>query len=72
MRDKMLEYIRAIKRQFRDVYKFIPDKTEPGDDPCFTTVPDGEYPMMIEGKLDHVRIVKGMINCCNFEENKDV
>jgi hypothetical protein len=31
-------------------------------------VPDGEYPMTIDGKLDHVRVEGGKINCCNFED----
>jgi len=29
-------------------------------------VPDGEYPMEINGRTDKVIIEKGCINCCNF------
>ena len=62
----MTAYIREIKKQFRDVYHFVPNN--PGvDEPNFDHIPDGEYPMTIEGKLDKVRIVRGSISCCNFE-----
>lgn len=63
----MTDYIREIKRQFRDVYGFKPDRIE-GNDMCFDSIPDGEYPMTIEGKVDHVRITNGGISCCNFEK----
>jgi hypothetical protein len=63
----MTDYIREIKRQFRDVYNFVPVRDE-GTEPIFGEgqIPDGEYPMTIEGKLDNVRIVNGTISCCNF------
>ena len=61
----MTDYIKEIKRQFRDVYGFTP---LPGstDQEVLVDVPDGEYPMTIEDKLDCVRIVRGTVNCCNF------
>jgi hypothetical protein len=63
---QMTAYIREIKKQFRDVYKFVP--TNPGaEEPNFDKIPDGEYPMTIEGKLDKVKITNGRIGCCNFE-----
>jgi hypothetical protein len=63
----MTDYIREIKRQFRDVYHFAPTGgTE--DDPTFASIPDGDYPMTIEGKLDWVRIAGGKISCCNFDK----
>lgn len=63
----MTEYIREIKRQLRDVYKFQPSGgTE--RDPIFDSVSDGEYPMTIDGKLDRVRVVNGRFECCNFEK----
>jgi hypothetical protein len=64
----MTDYIREIKSQFRDVYKFIPDRVVDGGEPCFNNIPDGEYPMTIEGKLDNVKIIDGKINCCNFKD----
>jgi hypothetical protein len=64
----MTDYIREIKRQFRDEYHFVPLKEEHGE-PIFKEglIPDGEYPMTIEGKLDNVRIIRGTISCGNFE-----
>lgn len=66
MRMWMADYIREIKKQFRDKYGFTPSKTV-GGEPCFDNIPDGMYPMRIEGKLDHVKIEKGKISCCNFD-----
>jgi hypothetical protein len=65
----MTDYIREIKRQFRDVYLFVPDREQHGE-PCFDNIPDGLYPMTIEGKLDNVKIINGTISCCNFDEEK--
>ena len=63
------DYIKAIKRGFRDQIGLTPTGgTE--DEPLFDHIPDGEYPMIIEGKLDKVRIVNCVINCCNFDEEK--
>lgn len=31
-------------------------------------VPDGEYPMVIDGKRDNVRIEGGKIHCCNYAD----
>lgn len=64
----MLEYIRQIKIKFRDQYKFKPARTE-GTEPVFAVgqIPDGEYPMKIDGKLDKVKVINGAINCCNFD-----
>ena len=70
---QVISYINAIKRQFRDTYGFKPlvgvgSKEEPifGE----SQIPDGEYPMTIDDKLDHVRIVNGTISCCNFNKPK--
>ncbi len=63
----MSDYIRAIKNQFRDKYGFKPSRVVDGE-PCFTDIPEGVYPMKIDGKLDHVEITSGgSISCCNFE-----
>lgn len=64
----MLEYILAVKRQLRDGYGFVPGPRSSPDEPVFAegTVPDGEYPMTINGRLDKVSIEGGAINCCNF------
>ncbi len=55
----MIFYIAEIQRQLAEVYGFLPD---------MSNVPDGDYPMTIDGKLDRVVIKDGMISCCNFEE----
>lgn len=63
----MINYINAVKRGFRDQYEFVPTGGT-DDEPLFDNIPDGEYPMTINGKIDRVRIVNGSIHCCNFEE----
>jgi len=63
----MTDYIRAIKRGLRDKHGFHPTGGTK-DEPIFANVPDGEYPMKIDGKLDHVRIVNGTIECCRFDK----
>ena len=61
----MMDYINAIKRKMIDQYGFPENPNNPG---CVLgDVPDGSYPMTIDGKLDNVRIVNGKISCCNFE-----
>lgn len=60
----MTDYIREIQRQFIEVYGFTENPDKPG---LPMDVPDGDYPMTIEGKLDHVKVVNGTIDCCNFE-----
>jgi hypothetical protein len=61
----MTDYIREIQRQFITVYQFQENPEKPG---LPLDVPDGEYPMTIAGKIDHVRITDGNISCCNFAE----
>ena len=58
------QYIQAIKREFRDTYKFVPSGGT-DHEPNFDSIPDGEYPMMIEGKKDTIIITKGKISCNN-------
>ena len=65
----MLSYIGEIKHQLRDVYHFKPDRIV-GQDLCFDHIPDGEYPMKIDGRMDYVEIVDGKIHCCNFKKKK--
>jgi hypothetical protein len=45
----------------------------PDDYPTFARgfIPDGEYPMTIDGRLDRVRLVGGKIRCGNFEAADD-
>lgn len=59
----MYDYIYEIQRQFIKVYGFKENPKNPGL-PMY--VPDGEYPMIIDEKIDNVCIEKGCINCCNF------
>jgi hypothetical protein len=61
----MTTYITEIQRQFITKYGFDEDPKKPG---IPLNVPDGEYPMEIEGKVDNVRIKDGTISCCNFEK----
>lgn len=63
----MLGYIAAIKRKLRDQYGFTPKPGSSESDPVFDHIPDGKYPMEIDGKLDKVTISGGKINCCNFD-----
>ena len=63
----MTDYIRAVKRGLRDQHGFRPKEGSTDSEPILD-VPDGEYPMTIDGKVDKVRITDGKINCCNFEE----
>lgn len=59
---RMLQYISEIQRKLIDEYGFAERADAPG---VPASVPDGEYPMMIDGKLDYVRIEGGRISCCN-------
>lgn len=63
----MTDYIKKIQKKFITQYKFKENPNSPG---LPMDVPDGEYPMKIDGKLDNVRIENGKIHCCNFEEKK--
>ena len=63
----MIDYINAVKRGLRDQNGFKPKEGSTEDEPLFDGVPDGEYPMTIEDKLDKVRIKDGRISCCNFD-----
>lgn len=60
----MTDYIREIQRQLIEKYGFRERPDAPG---VPLSVPDGEYPMTIEEKLDRVRITGGRIHCCNFD-----
>lgn len=64
----MTQYAQEVKRQFRDVYGFKPTG---GTDiePSFDIIPDGEYPMLIEGK-NNVTIVKDGKMSFQFEKVK--
>jgi len=63
-----LGYIDAVKRGLIEQHGFPENPEKPG---CVLgEVPDGEYPMMIEGRRDYVRIVAGRIHCCNWKETE--
>ena len=59
----MTDYIAEIQKQFIDKYGFEENPEKPG---LPIGVPDGEYPMKIEGEIDNVTVKDGIINCCNF------
>lgn len=64
----MTDYIREIQRKFVSQYGFAERPNAPG---LPVDVPDGEYPMTIDGKLDHVRVEDGKISCCNFDVTRE-
>ncbi len=64
----MLDYIDEIQRQLIETYGFSENPDKPG---LPLDVPDGYYPMIINRKLDHVRVVDGEISCCNFDDAED-
>ena len=61
----MTDYIREIQRQLITQYGFTERADAPG---VPVRVPDGAYPMTIDGKLDYVRVESGKISCCNFDD----
>lgn len=63
-------YINEIKRQFRDKYNFIPTGGTESEPLFNNSIPDGEYPMEIDGKIDNVKIKDSAISCCNFDKKK--
>ena len=53
----MILYVQEVKRQFRDVFGITPtggDETEP----LFDHIPNGIYPMKIDGKEDFTVVVE--------------
>lgn len=61
----MTEYIEAVLRGLRDEHGICPTGgTE--EAPLFESVPDGEYPMTIDGRVDRVKTEDGNIRCCRF------
>jgi hypothetical protein len=65
----MLESIREIKRQFRDVYHFTPSGGTQ-EEPLFDSIPDGEYPMTISNKKMYVIVNKGGLSLKSKDEKK--
>lgn len=63
----MLDYISKIQTIFIEEYKFETNKKG-----LPKNVPDGEYPMIINGKKDNIIILEGKISCCNFDENMSI
>lgn len=63
----MTDYINAVKCGIRDQHGFKPTGGST-DEPLFNNVPDGEYPILIDGRVDQVRIINGNISCCNFKQ----
>lgn len=63
----MDNYVVKVKRQLRDKYGFTPSRVVGDDEPYFGKIPDGEYPMTIDGKLDRVKVINGKFSLCNWE-----
>lgn len=59
----MTTYIQAVQKGFIEQHGFQENPEEPG---LPLEIPDGEYPMTIDGKIDTVRVIDGRIFCCNF------
>ena len=62
-------YIKEVKRQLHTKYKFKPSRIV-GNEYCFDNIPNGVYPMKIEGKIDYVKMVDGVIKYCDWEKKK--
>lgn len=63
----MLEYMSAVRRGMRDIHGFAPIGGTDSN-PSFSGIPDGVYPMEINGKIDHVELKDGLFNTGNFDE----
>lgn len=63
----MTAYIQAVQCAFRDQHGFRPMAGSTDESPTFDNIPNGTYPMQIDGKTDYVRITDGAISCCNFD-----
>ncbi|MEN9341833.1 MAG: hypothetical protein RIQ54_89 [Candidatus Parcubacteria bacterium] len=63
----MTDYVRAVKRGLRDKYGFKPQDGSSEDEPLLD-IPDGEYPLLIDGAIDYIRVTDGSLYCCNFKE----
>ena len=63
----MTDYIKEVKQQLCDVHGFTPSDRSTDDNLVFDNLPDGEYPIITEGKLDRVHIEDGEISCLNHE-----
>jgi len=66
----MTDYIREIQRQLVEVFNFEARTDVPEGMVIPIAAPDGTYDMTIEGRVDHVVIADGKINCGNFDEEK--
>ena len=58
----MTDYINEIQKKLVTQYGFLPDARN-----LPQNVPDGCYPMEIDGKLDRIEISNGRIYCCRFD-----
>jgi len=65
---RMLEYAAAVKRGLRDVHGLTPTGGT-DQEPTFDNIPDGEYPMEINGEIDRVRVTDDRLFMCNFDED---
>jgi len=66
----MTAYIPAVQKGFIEQHGFPENPHKPGlpmPKEGQDVIPDGTYPMTIDGKLDNVKIIDGKISCCNFE-----
>ena len=61
------EYVREIKKALRDQHHLEPTRVVEGE-PHFDDLHNGDYPMVIAGRLDRVRVVNGRFECCRFDE----
>lgn len=65
----MTQIVREAKLQLRDVYGLTPSRYD-HNEPCFDNVPDGLYPMEVEGKTLWVAIISGKFHFLDKKEPK--
>lgn len=56
----MIQTIKQVKINFRDQYHFKPSRVEFGE-PCFDNIPDGTYPMVLDGDDWNVTVKDGRL-----------
>jgi hypothetical protein len=62
----MTQYVMAVKRGFRDQHGITPTGGT-ADDPTYEEIPDGVYPMTIDGETDYVMVKDNRLSMCNFK-----
>lgn len=64
----MTDYIRAVKMRLLTTFPETCTLLEQQGEEVIISLPDGVYPIEIEGKIDYVAIERDRIFCCNRSE----